>query len=321
MARVRRGTGAVAVLLVLCAGCSSARSSAVTARSPVPTSSAGLSPVIAPTPFPFPAPSPSTIPTEFVPAADAALPTRATDLAAALAEVSDALGASIAKWQGDPSRAGGATPEDVVLQALYQERIYRTLAQKARLADEVVAALPKALRSQARDLVDAGSDLFSIVKPAGASSPPFRVAPPRSAALLLRWFREGQRRFGVRWQLLAAIMGVESKFGRVVSPSYAGAQGPMQFIPSTWAAYGMGGNIHDEHDAILGAANYLHANGAPGDERRALFAYNHSEAYVDSVLRYARVMQRDDLAYFAYESWQVFVRTTHGDERLTGPGA
>jgi membrane-bound lytic murein transglycosylase B len=319
MARVRRGIGVVAVALALSAGCSSARSGA-TARSPVPATDPAPPPAIEPTPFPFPSPSPSPTPTEFVPAAGAALPTAAADLAAALVRVSDALEASIARWQGDPSTAGGATPDDVVLQALYQQRIDRRLAQNAGLADDVIAALPKDLRSQVRDLVEAGTDLFSIVKPAGASSPPFRVVPPRNAALLLSWFQEGQRRFGVRWQLLAAVMGVESKFGRVVSPSYAGAQGPMQFIPSTWAAYGMGGNIHDAHDAILGAANYLHANGAPGNERRALFAYNHSDAYVDAVLRYARVLQRDPLAYFAYESWQVFVRTTHGDVRLTGPG-
>jgi membrane-bound lytic murein transglycosylase B len=63
----------------------------------------------------------------------------------------------------------------------------------------------------------------------------------------------------------------ESKFGRVVSASSAGAQGPMQFIPSTWAAYGLGGDVHDPHDAILGAANYVHASGAPGNYRVALF--------------------------------------------------
>ena len=54
----------------------------------------------------------------------------------------------------------------------------------------------------------------------------------------------------------------------------------MQFMPATWAAYGLGGDIADPRDAILGAANYLHANGAPGDETRALYRYNPSSHYV-----------------------------------------
>ena len=66
----------------------------------------------------------------------------------------------------------------------------------------------------------------------------------------------------------------------------------MQFLPATWRAYGLGGDVHDPHDAILGAANYLHASGAPGNLRRALYAYNRSTLYVDAVLAYARVMAR-----------------------------
>jgi membrane-bound lytic murein transglycosylase B len=94
----------------------------------------------------------------------------------------------------------------------------------------------------------------------------------------------------------------------------------MQFIPSTWAAYGMGGDVHDPHDAILGAANYLHSSGSPSDDRRALFAYNHSTAYANATLRYASQMRRDPRNFYAYYSWQVFVLTTSGDRRLTGPG-
>ena len=115
-------------------------------------------------------------------------------------------------------------------------------------------------------------------------------------------------------------MFVESKFGRVRASSSAGAQGPMQFIPSTWAVYGLGGDIHDPHDAILGAANYLHRSGAPSDYGRALYAYNHATAYVRAVLLYARLLRRDIRNYFALYNWQVFVLTTKGSKRLTGPG-
>ncbi len=82
----------------------------------------------------------------------------------------------------------------------------------------------------------------------------------------------------------------------------------------------MGGNVREPRDAILGAANYLHANGAPRDERNALFHYNPSSLYGDAVLAYAGRIRRDPRAFFAYYSWQVFVRTPSGVRRITGPG-
>jgi membrane-bound lytic murein transglycosylase B len=94
----------------------------------------------------------------------------------------------------------------------------------------------------------------------------------------------------------------------------------MQFMPATWRAYGLGGNVHDPHDAVLGAANYLHANGAPRDNRRALLRYNPSALYVDAVIRYAREIQNNRRAFYEYYVRQVFVRTTSGLRRITGPG-
>jgi soluble lytic murein transglycosylase-like protein len=94
----------------------------------------------------------------------------------------------------------------------------------------------------------------------------------------------------------------------------------MQFIPSTWAADSLGGDVHDPHDAILGAANYLDASGAPGDYRVAPYHYNPVPEYVDAVMRYARQMTRDPRTFYAYYNWQVFVLTKYGEVRLTGPG-
>jgi len=96
---------------------------------------------------------------------------------------------------------------------------------------------------------------------------------------------------------------VESSFGRLRNQSTAGARGPMQFIPATWRSYGLGGDVDDPRDAILGAANYLHANGAPAHIRRALFAYNRSLLYVDAVARFASRIRRDPRAYYAYYAW------------------
>jgi membrane-bound lytic murein transglycosylase B len=93
----------------------------------------------------------------------------------------------------------------------------------------------------------------------------------------------------------------------------------MQFLPATWRRYGRGGDVNDPHDAILGAANLLHASGAPRSYRRALYSYNPSRLYVSAVLRYARAMRRSFRTYYVLHSWQVFVRTTRGLRRLTGP--
>jgi hypothetical protein len=82
----------------------------------------------------------------------------------------------------------------------------------------------------------------------------------------------------------------------------------------------LGGDVHDPYDAILGAANYLHASGAPENYRLALYHYNPVPEYVDAVMRYARQMTRDPRTFYAYYNWQVFVLTKHGDLRLTGPG-
>ena len=85
----------------------------------------------------------------------------------------------------------------------------------------------------------------------------------------------------------------------------------MQFMPSTWAMYGKG-DVNDPHDAILGAARYLKAAGAPGNMQKALYAYNHSQAYVNALLDYAEVMRTEALAYRGYYGWQVYYPTQDG---------
>ena len=81
----------------------------------------------------------------------------------------------------------------------------------------------------------------------------------------------------------------------------------------------MGGDINDPRDAILGAANYLRANGAPGRLREALYRYNPSELYVNAVLAYTERIRQDPRAFLSYYSWQVFVRVPGGTRRITGP--
>jgi membrane-bound lytic murein transglycosylase B len=127
----------------------------------------------------------------------------------------------------------------------------------------------------------------------------------------MAYYKEAEAQFGVPWYYLAGIHLVETRMGRIRGLSSAGAQGPMQFMPATWAAYGTG-DVNDDHDAILGAARYLKANGAPGDMQRAVYAYNHSLGYVGAILAYAEAMRLDPTAYRGYHGWQVYYTTQDG---------
>lgn len=142
--------------------------------------------------------------------------------------------------------------------------------------------------------------------------PAWRIVPPAPARTLLRSYREAERRFGVDWEYLAAINMVETAFGRIRGTSVAGAQGPMQFIPTTWDIYGAGGDINDPHDAILAAGRLLRANGFARDKGAALWRYNNSWAYVRGVTRHAEVMQRDPRQLRGYLAWQVYYLTQLG---------
>jgi membrane-bound lytic murein transglycosylase B len=252
------------------------------------------------------------------PAPDAALPNDAAALAERLTETQRALGRAVEAWQSEGDPSSGSPPDDVTLYALDQQRIHLRLSARPRLARSVLSRVPGRIAAHARATIRARRELAELATPQPRSR--FKTGRAAPAGTLLGYYREAQRRFRVAWPVLAAVNFVESAFGRMRNTSTAGAQGPMQFIPSTWASYGMGGDIRDPHDAVLGAANYLHANGAPRDYRGALYRYNPSRLYVDAVLTYANRIRRDPGNFFAYYAWQVFVRTPSGTRRITGPG-
>ncbi|TDC96471.1 lytic transglycosylase domain-containing protein [Actinomadura sp. 7K507] len=240
-------------------------------------------------------------------------------LAADLERTHRALGPAVDAWvRSDPGRTG--PPDAVVHLALRQQRLYRVLAGDSGLERRTIARLSGAVAGQTRDNVTAVAKLRELAKPEDDLGK-FRTREPPRAGVLLKHFKDAGKRFGIDWRVLAAIMLVETKYGRVKSPSWAGAQGPMQFLPATWRQFGMGGDIHDPRDAVMGAANYLESSGAPDDYRRALHAYNPTPLYVEAVQRHARRMRKDPRAFYAYYNWQVFVVTTRGDVRITGPGA
>jgi len=240
-------------------------------------------------------------------------------LADRLAEAQHELEDAIDRWRAGSGIGSYPPPEEVTLWALYEQRVHLLLTARPRLARRVTPLLPGHVSAHLRATFRARRGLGRITPPTPGR---YRTGPPEPAGALLDHYREAQQRFGVPWRVLAAVNFVESAFGRLRNASASGARGPMQFIPSTWKAYGLGGDVNDPHDAILGAANYLRASGAPAGLRRALFAYNPSPLYVRAVLAYADRIRRDRHAFPSYYSWQVFVRTPGGGtRRITGPGA
>jgi soluble lytic murein transglycosylase-like protein len=231
-------------------------------------------------------------------------------LAADLRATSEEVLAAAARWD-----ERGPVPRDLALWADRHQRIVRHLAGRRSRSRAVLPLLPAALRRDVRDLVLAPRELGQIVSQVVGPPPALRVGPAEELATLRGHYRAAWRRFGVSPVLLAAVNHVETAFGRLRNRSVSGARGPMQFMPATWAAYGLGGDVRDPRDAILGAANYLRASGAPRRERAALYAYNPSARYVSAVSRYARLVRRDPRMLRVLYAWQVYA----GGRRLTEP--
>ena len=141
---------------------------------------------------------------------------------------------------------------------------------------------------------------FALATPGAApiGVPDFFIDKFRIPPFLLPIYQAAGVQYGVPWEVLAAINEIETDYGRNLNVSSAGAVGWMQFMPATWEAYGVdasGDGAKDPLnpvDAIFAAARYLKAAGAAEDLRRAIFAYNHADWYVDSVLLRAEVIGR-----------------------------
>jgi transglycosylase-like protein with SLT domain len=120
--------------------------------------------------------------------------------------------------------------------------------------------------------------------------PNFMIDQFEIPPFLLPIYQACGTQYGIPWEVLASINKIESAFGTNMGPSTAGAVGWMQFLPSTWKAYGVDANDDGEEDpynpvdAICAAARYLNAAGGDQDLRAGIFAYNHADWYVDEVL-------------------------------------
>jgi len=129
-----------------------------------------------------------------------------------------------------------------------------------------------------------------------AGVPGFFIESFRTPPFLLPIYQAAGTAYGIPWQVLAAINEVETDYGRDLSVSSAGAEGWMQFLPSSWAQYGVDANgdgfkdPYNPADAIFAAARYLRAAGGDASIKASIFSYNHSQAYVDSVMLRAELL-------------------------------
>jgi transglycosylase-like protein with SLT domain len=127
--------------------------------------------------------------------------------------------------------------------------------------------------------------------------PNFVIRKFRVPIFLLPIYQAAGTQYGVHWETLAAINEIETDYGRNLNVSSAGAVGWMQFLPSTWRRYGVDANKdgskdpYNPVDSIFAAARYLKAAGYDKSIKRAIFAYNHADWYVDSVLLRARLIR------------------------------
>jgi hypothetical protein len=207
-----------------------------------------------------------------------------------------------------------ATPGPVLARAGHtQQVVYGRLSVREEWQAEVVGLVPADVQpiveANLRAVTDLARQASADVAAHGGPSrelPDWRIVAPPPPAELLAEYRSAESATGVPWQYLAAIHFVETRMGRIRGNSVAGAQGPMQFIPSTWDIYGEGGDIDNTHDAIHAAARMLRANGAPSDMASALYSYNPSNRYVRAITVYAEQITADERAYLGYYHWQAY---------------
>jgi membrane-bound lytic murein transglycosylase B len=296
-------TAVVAVALVV-GGCSSGGDDHTDAATRPTTTTSSTSPTSTSTS------TPSTTTSTTPPAITPDPPGSAADAARDVVDSEDAI------------HRAGIAPDALALAARRQQVAYRAIAAHPEWDADVHARVPQRLQAALDANVDAARQLRALTKPR-PTLPPWHIVAPAPPDELLAYYHEADRATGVPWAYLAAIHLVETRMGRIRGDSTAGARGPLQFLPSTWAAYGNGGDIESNHDAIFTAARYLQANGAPADMAKAIWNYNHSDRYVQAVTRYAQRMLADPAAYAAYWHWDVYYRLASGDVLLsvgwTGP--
>ena len=232
-----------------------------------------------------------------------AVPADPIATAALLAEVETAL--------RDPT----TPPQQLPDLGHQQQVIYRVLSADVPRSQQVLAALPQRWRSVAERHLAARREFLRMSRGRRPSMlPAWRIIQPEPAEQLIAHYKKAEAATGIEWEVLAAVNLVETGMGRIDGVSVANAQGPMQFLPTTWAEAGIGkGDIRDPHDAIQAAARYLVRRGGLQDIRRGLWGYNNSDYYGKAVMLYASLIKEDPSAYTGLYHWEIHFNADAGD--------
>jgi len=197
-----------------------------------------------------------------------------------------------------------------------QQVIYRVLSHRSDLSDQVRSKLDDRWRWVFDQHISARRSFLAMHRgPASSRLPAWRIQTPAPPDQLLKAYRSASASTGIDWEVLAAVNLVETGMGRIDGISVANAQGPMQFLPTTWTepGIGLGGDIRDPWDAIHAAARYLVRRGGLQDIRKGLWGYNNSDHYGKAVVHYADLLKRDPFAYRGLYHWQIHYASSAGD--------
>ena len=206
--------------------------------------------------------------------------------------------------------------EQLTAHAHQQQVIYRFLSRRPQLNQSVRSRLDPRWHWVFDQHIAARREFLAMHRgPASSTLPAWRIQPPAPASELLKAYRSASAATGIDWTVLAAVNLVETGMGRIDGVSVANAQGPMQFLPTTWAepGIGKGGDIRDPWDSIHAAARYLVRRGGLKDIRSGLWGYNNSDHYGKAVLHYAALLKKAPLTYRSLYRWQIHYASSAGD--------
>jgi murein DD-endopeptidase MepM/ murein hydrolase activator NlpD len=264
-----------------------------------------------PTPAPAPAPTPTPAPTPAPTTTSHPKQSKTTEKSTSSSSGSPSAAPKPAKQSTSQEPAGAAKKQQQPTSGQTSEKPKSDDAGKKATKAEKKTSDKPAKKDTATTTEDKADPVPATHTPPKPSNPTFSLAQPGAAAVgvpnffidkfrippfLLPIYQAAGVQYGIRWEILAAINEIETDYGRNLNVSSAGALGWMQFMPATWKLYGTDAN-HDGKrdpynpvDAIFATARYLKAAGGETDINRAIFAYNHADWYVDSVLMRARLI-------------------------------
>ncbi len=213
-----------------------------------------------------------------------------------------------------------ATDDERAAAGIEYQLVLRALADRPDLDEGVLNAVDPTARVTVEPTVRARQFLQARTaarppQPSPDDIPAWMILEPEPIDTLLAHYAEAEALTGIGWHWLAAIHLQETRMGRIEGVSSAGAVGPMQFLPSTWAQC-CSGDPMEARDAIIGAATYLAQSGGPDDMAAAVYQYNPNDGYVAVVTAYAESLRAQPEMYDGYHAFQVFFGSSAGTVRL-----